>query len=122
MGASCRLRRPVSLLAGVVVALGRRSGAAFLLPGAGEGVQRAEVTLALARGLGRPIVSTTAQRPTDEKPFIDPHEIDYAFSDLGLTLVLDAGVGGDLPSTVVDLTTIPPIIIREGVGPISAIA
>ncbi len=79
-----------------------------------------EVTLALTRALGRPLVSTTAQRTMDEKPFVDPREIDYAFP--GLALVLDAGAGGEVPSTVVDLTTTPPEIIREGAGSVAAIA
>ncbi len=78
------------------------------------------VTIALTRGLGRPLVSTTAQRTNDEKPFVDPHEIDYAFS--GLSMVLDAGGGGEVPSTIVDLTEMPPIVLREGAGPIDSFA
>ena len=77
------------------------------------------VTLAIVRALGRPLVSTTAQR-AGQPPEVDPREIDYAFPGLGL--VVDAGGGGDLPTTVVDLTTMPPVIIREGAGPIEAIA
>jgi len=78
------------------------------------------VTIALTRALGRPLVSTTAQRSSDEKPFIDPREIDIAFPGLGL--VIDSGAGGEVPSTVVDLTTNPPTIIREGAGPVAAIS
>lgn len=78
------------------------------------------VTIALTRGLGRPLVSTTAQRTNDEKPFVDPHEIDYAFP--GLSMVLDAGGGGEVPSTVVDLTEMPPIVLREGAGSIDSFA
>jgi tRNA threonylcarbamoyl adenosine modification protein (Sua5/YciO/YrdC/YwlC family) len=77
------------------------------------------ITIELTRGLGRPLVSTTAQRSTDEKPFVDPREIDIAFS--GLALVVDGGGGGEVPSTVVDLTTIPPRVLREGAGPIASI-
>ena len=78
------------------------------------------VTVELTRVLGRPLVSTTAQRAGDEKPFVDPHEIDYAFP--GLAMVLDGGGGGLVPSTVVDLTTTPPAVIREGAGPVASIA
>jgi tRNA threonylcarbamoyl adenosine modification protein (Sua5/YciO/YrdC/YwlC family) len=74
-----------------------------------------EATRALARELGRPIISTTAQRPGDEEPFVDPDEIDDAFPGLGL--VLDGGGGGVVPTTVVDLTKRPPEIVREGAGP-----
>lgn len=77
------------------------------------------VTLALTRALGRPLVSTTAQRASDPAPFIDARELDYAFN--GLELVLDAGAGGELPSTVVDLTVAPPEVIREGAGPITSL-
>lgn len=73
------------------------------------------VILDIVRGLGRPIISTTAQLP-DEEPFIDPTDIDRAFK--GLAMVVDAGAGGMVPTTVIDLTTSPPTIVREGAGPI----
>ncbi len=76
-------------------------------------VPACEATRALARELGRPIVSSTAARP-GEPPFVDPHEIDRAFGELAL--VLDAGAGGLVPTTVIDLTTSPPSVIREGAG------
>ncbi|MDB4995492.1 MAG: hypothetical protein JWM74_2924 [Myxococcaceae bacterium] len=75
-----------------------------------------EVIRAIARELGRPIISTTAQR-TGEDPHVDPHEIDEAFK--GLAMVLDAGGGGMVPTTVIDLTTSPPEIIREGAGSVA---
>ncbi len=73
-----------------------------------------EVTRALARELGRPIISTTAQR-AGEEPFVDPDEIDDEFKGLGL--VLDGGGGGVVPTTVIDLTKSPPEIVRAGAGP-----
>lgn len=72
-----------------------------------------EVTQALVRELGRPILSTTAQRPGGD-PHVDPSEIDDDFKGLGL--VLDAGGGGVVPTTVVDLTVSPPQVLREGAG------
>jgi tRNA threonylcarbamoyl adenosine modification protein (Sua5/YciO/YrdC/YwlC family) len=74
-----------------------------------------ETPRALARELGRPIISTTAARPGEE-PFVDPHEIHAAFH--GLALVLDGGAGGIVPTTVVDLTKSPPEVVREGAGPL----
>jgi tRNA threonylcarbamoyl adenosine modification protein (Sua5/YciO/YrdC/YwlC family) len=76
-------------------------------------VPACEATRALVRELGRPIISTTAARP-GEDPFVDPHEIDAEFH--GLALVLDAGAGGLVPTTVIDLTKSPPEIVREGAG------
>lgn len=73
-----------------------------------------EVTLALVRALGRPLISTTAQLD-DGEPFVDPAEIDEAFPGLGL--VVDAGGGGVVPTTVIDLTETPPKVLREGAGP-----
>src|SRR5277367_1698372 len=63
-------------------------------------VPQSEVARALARELGRPIISSTAARP-GEDPFVDPDEIDEAFP--GLALVLDGGAGGMVPTTVIDL-------------------
>jgi tRNA threonylcarbamoyl adenosine modification protein (Sua5/YciO/YrdC/YwlC family) len=76
-------------------------------------VPACEATRALARELGRPIISTTAARPGEE-PFVDPREIDAVFR--GLALVLDGGAGGLVPTTVIDLTQSPPEIVREGAG------
>jgi tRNA threonylcarbamoyl adenosine modification protein (Sua5/YciO/YrdC/YwlC family) len=74
-----------------------------------------EAARALARELGRPIISSTAARP-GEDPLVDPKEIDMTFHGLGL--VLDAGAGGLVPTTVVDLTQSPPEIVRHGAGPV----
>jgi tRNA threonylcarbamoyl adenosine modification protein (Sua5/YciO/YrdC/YwlC family) len=76
-------------------------------------VPACEATRALARELGRPIISSTAARP-GEDPFVDPKEIDAAFK--GLALVLDGGAGGLLPTSVIDLTASPPEVVREGAG------
>jgi tRNA threonylcarbamoyl adenosine modification protein (Sua5/YciO/YrdC/YwlC family) len=74
-----------------------------------------EVTRAITRELGRPLISTTAQRE-GEDPHVDAREIDLAFRGLGM--VLDAGGGGLVPTTVFDLTQTPPVIVREGAGSI----
>jgi tRNA threonylcarbamoyl adenosine modification protein (Sua5/YciO/YrdC/YwlC family) len=74
-----------------------------------------EVVLALVRELGRPIISTTAA-PSGAEPIIDPAEIDELFQ--GLALTLDGGVGGSVPTTVVDLSRGVVEIVREGAGPV----
>ncbi len=81
-------------------------------------VPASETPRALARELGRPIVSTTACFP-GEGPFVDPHEIHEAFH--GLALVLDGGVGGLIPTTVIDLTKTPPEVVRVGAGAVDEI-
>jgi len=81
-------------------------------------VPKHEVTCAVVRELGRPIISTTAQRAGAE-PHVDAAEIDEDFKGLGL--VIDSGAGGLVPTTVVDLTVSPPVVIREGAGPVEEI-
>ena len=71
------------------------------------------VTQALLEQLGHPIVNTTASRPNQE-PLLDPAEVDDEFA--GLALVLDAGPGGTVPSSVVDLTGEEATVVREGAG------
>jgi tRNA threonylcarbamoyl adenosine modification protein (Sua5/YciO/YrdC/YwlC family) len=71
-----------------------------------------EVALALVRALGNPIVSSTASR--DGEPLNDPADIDEAFP--GLDLILDAGYGGLVPSTVLDVTGADIVVVREGAG------
>jgi tRNA threonylcarbamoyl adenosine modification protein (Sua5/YciO/YrdC/YwlC family) len=78
-------------------------------------IPNSEVIRAITRELGRPVISTTAQRDGGE-PYVDPHEIDSDFK--GLAMVLDGGGGGMVPTTVIDLTQSPPVIVREGAGAI----
>lgn len=78
-------------------------------------IPNSEVIRAITRGLGRPVISTTAQKHGGE-PYVDPHEIDRDFR--GLSLVLDGGAGGMVPTSIVDLTQMPPVIVREGAGPV----
>jgi tRNA threonylcarbamoyl adenosine modification protein (Sua5/YciO/YrdC/YwlC family) len=79
----------------------------------GVRVPKHAVALALAAELGHPIISSTAARH-GEAPNPDPHEIEIEFR--GLALVLDAGAGGTVPTTIVDLTGPEPRVIREGAG------
>lgn len=80
-------------------------------------VPKNEVILAVTRALGRPVISSTAQKDGGD-PFVDPDEIDSSFRGLGL--VLDTGAGGGRPTTVIDLTKSPPEVLREGAGSIEA--
>lgn len=73
------------------------------------------VITAVVKELGRPVISSTAQRAGSEV-HVDPREIDDDFKGLGL--VIDSGAGGVVPTTVVDLTVSPPVVIREGAGPV----
>lgn len=80
-------------------------------------VPQNEVALALVRGLGNPIVSTSAAWGGEQ--LSDPDDLveHYKAADL----VLDSGWGGLDPSTILDLTGDGPEVIREGVGPVDVL-
>lgn len=75
------------------------------------------VALAIAAELGRPMISSTAARH-GETPDPDPREVDLTFP--GLALVLDAGAGGTVPTSIVDLTGPKPHVVRVGAGDVAA--
>jgi tRNA threonylcarbamoyl adenosine modification protein (Sua5/YciO/YrdC/YwlC family) len=75
------------------------------------------IAQALVQELGNPIVSTSAS--FQGEILNDPGEIDDRFPLLDL--ILDAGLGGLEPSTVVDLTGPTPVIQREGAGPVDGV-
>jgi len=69
----------------------------------------------MLESLGEPLMSSTLILPEADFPMTDPQEI---FERLGdqLDLVIDGGPCGVQPSTVVDLTEIPPRVLRVGLG------
>ncbi len=71
------------------------------------------VPIAIARELGRPLISTTAAPPGEEAIF-DPWELSERFSNLDC--VIDAGECGIIPTTIVDLSGGDVVIVREGKG------
>lgn len=77
-----------------------------------------EVPRAIARELGRPIISTSAG-PHGGDPYQWPADLAAAYPQLAL--VLDGGPGGLLPTTVVDFTGSELVIVREGAGAVDAL-
>lgn len=72
----------------------------------------------LCEALGHPILSTTVPwSEGDEQEYLtDPSLIDERWGDK-LDLVIDAGIGGTQPSTVVDCTdSSQPVVVRQGLG------
>lgn len=76
------------------------------------------VPRAIAQALGRPLISTTACRYSSEA-LQWPSDIVETFPDL--ELVLDGGPGGVVPTTVLDMTQNPFVVVREGAGPVNVI-
>jgi tRNA A37 threonylcarbamoyladenosine synthetase subunit TsaC/SUA5/YrdC len=71
------------------------------------------VAHALLTELSEPMLSATLALPGDALPLSDAGEIRVRLEH-ALELVIDAGPCGVEPSTVVDLTTDQPFIVRRG--------
>ncbi len=65
--------------------------------------------------LGEPLMSSTLILPGDEQPLTHGREIQERLSN-DIDAVLDGGDCGLEPTTVVDLSSSPPVIVREGKG------
>jgi tRNA threonylcarbamoyl adenosine modification protein (Sua5/YciO/YrdC/YwlC family) len=73
------------------------------------------VVHALLAELGEPILSSTLIPPGASEPLNDPAEIRTRF-ERALDLIIDSGACRLEPTTVVDLATDPPGIVRLGRG------
>jgi tRNA threonylcarbamoyl adenosine modification protein (Sua5/YciO/YrdC/YwlC family) len=80
-----------------------------------------KVALALLAELGEPLLTSTLMLPGDEAPLTEGWEIQERLDDC-LELILDGGFCGTEPTTVLDLTTLPPVLIRAGRGPLAPFA
>ena len=75
------------------------------------------VVQALLTELDEPLLSSTLILPGDEFPLTDPEEIRDRIGSR-VDMILDAGSCGIDMTTVIDLTDVAPVLIREGKGPI----
>ena len=75
-----------------------------------------KIILRIVEELGRPIL-TTSLKSDDEilEYFTEPYEIYQDFENL-VDMVIDGGLGGNIPSTLVDCTGDYPEVIRHGAG------
>ncbi|MBT8377227.1 MAG: threonylcarbamoyl-AMP synthase [Winogradskyella sp.] len=74
------------------------------------------IALALVKELGNPIVSTSIRDDDDIIEYTTDPELIYEKWDHLVDVVIDGGYGDNEPSTVVDLSVDPPVVIREGKG------
>jgi tRNA threonylcarbamoyl adenosine modification protein (Sua5/YciO/YrdC/YwlC family) len=82
------------------------------------------IARSLVRELDHPILSSSlpgdfgghasAETPLVEE-YTDPEMIEEKFKNL-VDIVVDGGIGGILPSTIVDCTGEEPVLIRKGLG------
>ena len=68
----------------------------------------------LVRELGHPILSSSLPGDMVEE-YTDPEMIHDKFEKL-VDIVIDGGIGGILPSTIVDCTGDEPVVTRKGLG------
>lgn len=69
--------------------------------------------------LGEPIMSSTLLLPGETHTMTDPAEIKQRLEHQ-VDLVIDGGTGGVEPSSVVDLSSGVPVVVRRGRGDVSA--
>jgi tRNA threonylcarbamoyl adenosine modification protein (Sua5/YciO/YrdC/YwlC family) len=72
------------------------------------------IAMAIVKELGRPILSASLPGELVED-YTDP-EIMYENFMNDIDIVVDGGMGGTVPSTIVDCTSDEPIVLREGLG------
>ncbi|MDO4320690.1 MAG: L-threonylcarbamoyladenylate synthase [Bacteroidales bacterium] len=81
----------------------------------GVRVPDCEIARALAATLGNPVLSTSVVIDDDAEA-VEPESIAMHYDDVA-ALIIDAGPGGVVPSTVVDLLdSSEPAIVRQGAG------
>ncbi len=78
------------------------------------------VAHALLAELDEPMLSATLSLPGDPRPLQDAAEIRDRLEH-ELDLVIDSGACGIEPTTVVDLTTDEPLVLREGRGALGSL-
>ena len=79
------------------------------------------VAHALLAELGEPMLSATLSLPGDDAPLSDAHDIRERL-ERRIDLVIDAGSCGTQASTVIDLTTDSPVVLRAGKGALTPFA
>ncbi|BBP96751.1 threonylcarbamoyl-AMP synthase [Burkholderia sp. SFA1] len=73
------------------------------------------ITLDLLEALGEPLLATTLILPPDTEPINDPDEIRERL-EKQIDLVIDSGACPAEPSTVIDLSSGEPVLVRAGRG------
>ena len=74
------------------------------------------ITRAIVQELGNPIISTSIKDEDEVIEYTTDPELILEKWDNLVDLVIDGGYGGNIPSTVIDLTGAEPVVIREGKG------
>ena len=76
------------------------------------------IATGLVKALGNPIISTSIKDEDEILEYTTDPSLIHEKWDKLVDFVIDAGAGGNVGSTVIDLTTPEPTLIREGKGSI----
>jgi len=74
------------------------------------------IARAIVKHLGNPIISTSIYDEDDVIEYTTDPELIYEKWEKLVDVVIDGGYGGNIPSTVIDLTSGEAVLIREGKG------
>lgn len=74
------------------------------------------ITRAIVQELGNPIISTSIKDEDEVIEYTTDPELILEKWDNLVDLVIDGGYGGNIASTVIDLTGPEPVVVREGKG------
>ena len=77
------------------------------------------IAQAIVRALGNPIISTSIYDEDEVIEYTTDPELIYEKWEKLVDVVVDGGYGGNIPSTVIDLTSGEAVLIREGKGPLT---
>ncbi|XP_054802028.1 uncharacterized protein LOC129305880 [Prosopis cineraria] len=73
---------------------------------------------AILEKMDAPLICTSIKFRNEDEWMVDPVMIADTYGPEGLDFVVDGGVRVAEPSTVVDMTKVPPTVIRQGKGPV----
>lgn len=79
------------------------------------------IAKALVEGLGNPIVSTSIRDDDDVLEYTTDPELIFEKWENLVDIVIDGGYGDNIGSTIIDLSTGEPEVIREGKGSLDII-
>lgn len=74
------------------------------------------IARAIVRELGSPIISTSIRDEDEVIEYTTDPELIYEKWEKLVDVIIDGGYGGNIASTVIDLTQGEPVLIREGKG------
>lgn len=74
------------------------------------------IARAIVRALGSPIISTSIRDEDEVIEYTTDPELIYEKWENLVDVVIDGGYGGNIASTVIDLTQGEPVLLREGKG------